>query len=116
MRLKIWLKPLMWLNLKQGNRRDMRQINVTRQFFEASGPRGDFFEKTKTPFLDKVNGSMCTKFQACIVFHLVRWRDTHTWSDIYTSENRNILNRLPASRGFGLWFIYLSFSFLHVPI
>ena len=39
---------------EQGNRGDMRKIHVTRQFFEASGPQGSFFEKTKTPFLDKV--------------------------------------------------------------
>ena len=48
----------------------MRKIHMTRQFFEASGRHGDFFEKTKTPFLDKVNGSMCAKFQVCIVFRL----------------------------------------------
>ena len=44
----------------------MRKIHVTREFFEASGPQGHFFEKTKTPFLDKVYGSMRTKFQVCI--------------------------------------------------
>ena len=52
---------------KQGNRGDMRKIHVTRQLFEASGRHGDFFEKTKDPFLDEVYGSMCTKFQVCIV-------------------------------------------------
>ena len=31
----------------KGNRGDMRIIHVTRQFFEASGPQGHFFEKTK---------------------------------------------------------------------
>ena len=36
--------------IKQGNRGDMRKIHVTRQFFEASGPRGHFFEKTKKLF------------------------------------------------------------------
>ena len=36
----------------------MWKIHVTRQFFEASGRHGDFFEKTKNLFLDKVNGSM----------------------------------------------------------
>ena len=37
----------------------MLKIHVTRQFFEASGRHGDFFEKTKNLFLDKANGSMC---------------------------------------------------------
>ena len=32
---------------KQGNRGDLRKIHVTRQFFEASGRYGDFFEKNK---------------------------------------------------------------------
>ena len=54
----------------------MRKIHVTRQFFEASGRHGDLTEKTKNLFLDKVYGSMCTKFQVCIVFCLARRRDT----------------------------------------
>ena len=48
---------------KQGNRGNMGKIHVTRQFFEASGSPGVFFEKQKNSFLDKVNGSMCAKFQ-----------------------------------------------------
>ena len=48
----------------------MRKIYVTRQFFKASDPQGDFFEKIKNYSLDKVYGSMCTKFQVCIIFHL----------------------------------------------
>ena len=62
---------------EQGNRGDMRKIHVTRQFFKASGRHGDLIEKTKNPFLDKVNGSMCAKFQVCKVFRLTRRRDTH---------------------------------------
>ena len=50
----------------------MRKIHVTRQFFEASGRHGDLIEKTKNPFLDKVNGSMCAKFQVCIVVSVAR--------------------------------------------
>ena len=65
-------------HILQGNRGDMRKIHVKRQFFVASGRHGDFFEKTKNLFLDKVNGSMCTKFQVCIVFRLARRRDTNT--------------------------------------
>ena len=62
---------------KQGNLADMRKIHVTRQFFEASGRHGDLIEKTKNPFLDKVNGSICAKFQVCIVFRRARRRDTN---------------------------------------
>ena len=52
----------------------MRKIHVTRQFFEASRPRGHFLEKKKTKksFLDKVYGSMCTKFQVRIIFSLAK--------------------------------------------
>ena len=84
----------------------MRKIQATRQFFEASGRHGDLIEKTKNPFLDKVNGSMCAKFQVCIVFRLTRRRDTHkythenTQKNTYTSEIKNILDRLLPSRGF----------------
>ena len=44
-------KPLMPgpCGLKKGNKADMRKINVTRRFFEASGTLGHFFE-----FLDMV--------------------------------------------------------------
>ena len=51
--------------------------------FEASGPQGHFFEKTKTPFLDKVYGSMRTKFQVCIVFRRVRRRGTNKYINKY---------------------------------
>ena len=54
----------------------MGKIPMTRQFFVASGRPEDFFEKNT--FLDKVNGSMCTKFQVCIDFRLARRRDTNT--------------------------------------
>ena len=74
----------------------MRKIHVTGQFIEASGRQGDFFEKTKKTFLDKVNGNMCAEFQVYIVFRLARRRDTiHNYT--YTSEIRNILDRLLAS-------------------
>ena len=82
----------------------MRKIHRTRQFFEARGRHGDLIEKTKNPFLDKVNGSMCAKFQVYIVFRLARRRDTikytNTQINTYTSEFKNILDRLLASRGF----------------
>ena len=88
----------------KGNRGALRKIHVTRQFFEASGPPGNFFEKTKNQFLYKVQGRICTKFQVCIVFRLATRRDTntysHTYIHTYTSEIRNILDRLLASRGF----------------
>ena len=55
----------------------MRKIHVTRRFFEASGRHGDLIEKTKNPFLDKGIGSMCAKFQVCIVVSVVRRHETH---------------------------------------
>ena len=58
----------------------MRKIHVTQQFFEASDRHGDLIEKTKNPFLDKVNGSMSAKFQVCIVFRLASRRDTHKYT------------------------------------
>ena len=51
------------------------KIHVARQFFEASARQGDLIEKTKIPFLDKVNGSMCAEYQVCIVFSWARRRD-----------------------------------------
>ena len=57
----------------------MRKIRMTRQFFEASGRHGNFFQKNKKkPFLHKVNASMCAKFQVRIAFRLARRRDAHT--------------------------------------
>ena len=96
-----------WNNHVQGNRGEMRKIHVTRQFFEASGRHGDFFEKTKNPFLDKVYESMCTKFQVCIFFRLARRRDTDRWIHTYIHKYTHIqvnlgisYDRLLASRGF----------------
>ena len=83
----------------------MWKIHMTWQFFEASGRHGDFFEKTKNSFLDKVSGSMCAKFKDRIVFRLTRRRDTNKYKQIqkihtYKSEFRNILDQLLASRVF----------------
>ena len=55
----------------------MRKIHVTLQFFEASSSHGNLIEKTKNKFLDKVNESMCAKFQVGIVFRLARRHDTN---------------------------------------
>ena len=41
-----------------------------------------FLKKTKNQFLDKINGSMSTKFQVCIVFRLARRRDTNKQTNI----------------------------------
>ena len=54
----------------------MRKIHKTRQFFEAIGRHGDLIEKTKNPFLDKVNGNMCAEFQVCIIFRCGPYRQT----------------------------------------
>ena len=71
---------------KEGNRGDMRKIHVTRQFFEASGRHGGFFEKTKDTFLDKVNGNKCAKFQVCIVFRWAWRHDTNTHIHTYSLQ------------------------------
>ena len=44
----------MKLNLTRQSRRYAKKIQVTRQFFEASGLQAHFFEKTKHPCLDTV--------------------------------------------------------------
>ena len=50
--------------MKQGNQRDMRKIQVTRQFFEPSGPQDHFFEKTKKLLLD--NGLCVPNFRSVL--------------------------------------------------
>ena len=69
----------MELVIKQSNRGDMRKIHARLQFFKASSRHGDLIKKTKKPFLDKVKGSMCAKFQVCIVFRLTSRRDTNKY-------------------------------------
>ena len=65
-------------------------INVTQQFFEASGRYEDLIEKTKNPFLDKVNGSMCAKFQVCIVVSVAWRRDTNKYIHKHTHIQVNL--------------------------
>ena len=70
----------------------MRKIHEMRQSLEASGPQGHF----QTIYgLDEV----LTNFQVCIVFRLVRARDTDTETK-YTSENTNNPYPMLASVGF----------------
>ena len=47
-------------------------------FLRLAALRVIFFKKTKKLFLEKVYGSMCTKFEVCIVFRLSRRLDAHT--------------------------------------
>ena len=68
----------------------MRKIHVTRQFFQASGHPGDLIKKTKNPFLDKVNGSMCAKFQVCIVVSVAGRRDTNKYINKYIHKHTHI--------------------------
>ena len=68
----------------------MRKIHMTRPFLEASGRHVDFFEKTKYQFLDKVNGSMCAKFQVCIVVSVARRRDTNKYINKYIHIQVNL--------------------------
>ena len=61
------------------------------------------FRKNKNPFVYKVYGSMCTKFLVCITFLFGQeaWHKyINKYIHTYTSEIRNILNQLLASRGF----------------
>ena len=55
----------------------MRKIHVTRQFFQASGPRDIFFKK-KTSFQIWSRGCVYTKFQVFIEFRLDRRLRTDT--------------------------------------
>ena len=70
----------------------MRKIHMTRQFLEASGPQGNFFEKPKKVFLDMVWRSVCTKFQICIIFLFSQMYTQNIY--VYTSENKLIPYRL----------------------
>ena len=76
----------------------MRKTHVTRQFFEASNRHEDFFDKTKNSFLDKVNGSMCAKFQVCIVVSVARRRDTNKQINKYIHIQVNLRISSAAAR------------------
>ena len=71
----------------------MQKIHVTRQSYEASGPQGHFFEKTKTRFEIWSTGVCVPNFRSKGV------AQTHQLTHIFTSEIRNILDQLLASRG-----------------
>ena len=90
-------------NNKQGNRGDMRKIHVTWQFSEASGPRGHFFEKNKKCIFIYVQGDCLYQISGLCSFSLGQKvptnPQTHKQTHV-TSENRNTLDRLLASRGF----------------
>ena len=73
----------------------MLKIHVTRHIFEASGRPGDLIEKTKNPFLDKVDGIMCVKFQVYIVFVC-----SGGWDTIRNTDK--LVYDLRASRGFDI--------------
>ena len=47
---------------EKGNRGDMRKIYVTRQFFEANGSLGQFFDEGKNLFLDMPEPNVCIKY------------------------------------------------------
>ena len=54
---------------------------MTRQFFEASGLQGNFFEKTKNSFLDK--GVCVSNFRSESFF---------VWPGGVTHKHKNIIN------------------------
>ena len=77
----------------------MRKIHATQQFFENSCRHRDFFEKTKKPVCRYGLGE-CV-YQISGLYSLafgqeVPYKPTNT----FTSENRNVLYWLLASRGF----------------
>ena len=61
-----------------------------RRFFQGCQPSGVIFRKKKQVF-SYAHGSVCTKFQISIVFHLVTRSETNSYTDIYTSKHRNPL-------------------------
>ena len=79
----------------------MRKIHVTQQFFVASGRHGDFFEKTKKSVFKRSMRVCVPNFRSVSFFV---WpagvTQINTKIHTYTSEIRNILARLLASRGF----------------
>ena len=62
------------------------------QFFEASGPESNFFEKKN--ILDKVTGNGCIKFKVSVVFRLAMGCDTNPPTDIQA----NIFKSIPPPR------------------
>ena len=85
----------------------MRKIHVTRQLFEASGPQGNFFEKTnKNPVFRYGLGECVYQISGQYLFSF--WpkgavqvhKPTDPQTHIFTSENKNILDRMLASRRF----------------
>ena len=47
-------------------------------------------KKQKNLFLDKVDGSMCAKFQVCIIVSVARRRDTNKYINKYIHIQRNL--------------------------
>ena len=54
----------------------MRKIHITRQFFEATGPQGHFFEKTKTRFQVWSSGVCVPNFRSVSFFVVPKRRRT----------------------------------------
>ena len=79
----------------------MRKIHVTRQFFEASGIQDHFFEKNQKPVFRYCLGECVYQISSLYLFS--PWPkgpvQKHQQTHIFTSENRNILDQLVASRG-----------------
>ena len=89
-----WIKIITWQS--RGYAENPRDTAVIR----GLRPSREFFRQNKKHVLDEVNASMCAKYQVCIVFRLARRRDKNKYIHKYTSEIRNILDQLLASRGF----------------
>ena len=85
--------------IKRKNRQLRRYAEkaVETAIFEASGPYGFYFEKTKIQHLDMVKGV----YQITGLYRFSFGQEVlYKPTDTFTSENKNILDRLLASHGF----------------
>ena len=84
--------PIFQKTKDQGNRGDVRKIYVTRHFLETSGPRGHFFEK-KPAF--RYGLEECV-YQISGLYLFSLYPKDPVQTNVFTSENRNILEWLLA--------------------
>ena len=87
------------LKIKHYNRGDMRKIHMTWQFFEASDRRRHFF-KQKNVFTYGL-GECVPNFRSVYIFNFFFGQEVpYKPINIFTSELKNIFDRVLASRGF----------------
>ena len=79
---------------KQGNRGDMRKINVACQFFESTGLQGHFVEKTKNWFQVWSGEFFLPNFRCLSFFRMARgdtYADKLKWGhmNLYITKYKN---------------------------